>query len=315
MQIGFDGPLQFLAFDHRAHFQRAMFGESGTTPSKSQALEIGAAKAVVLEAAIVAAEARKPAGIGVLVDEQFGALCGLPERAKAAGLLLAMPAERSEQEVFDFEYGDRFGDHIAAFEPDFVKVLVRYNPDGPDADNEAQQTRLRRLSDWLHEHEGRLLLELLVPPTDAQLAAVDGDRGRFIAEQRPALAAAGMKALQDAGVEADVWKLEGVERPEQAAELVAVARRDGRDGVPCVLLGSGASTVQVERWLEVATSVEGFDGFAIGRSIWDGPLARQRACELSREEAIAAIADGYGRYVDNFERGLARRGAAARIDS
>jgi myo-inositol catabolism protein IolC len=307
MQIGFDGPLQLLAFDHRGHFQRTMFGSSVEPAGPAQAAEIGAAKAVVLDAAIAVAAERPSAGIGILVDETFGGPSGLPQRAKEAGLLLAMPAERSEEAVFDFEYGNAFGDHIAAFEPDFVKVLVRYNVDSPAADNELQASRLRRLSDWLHGNEGRLLLELLVPPVPAQLEAVDGEAGRFLAELRPGLAAAAIAALQDAGVEADVWKLEGVARREQAAELVAVAQQKGRQGVPCILLGSGAPTAQVERWLEVATAVEGFEGFAIGRSIWDAPLARLRAGELSRGEAVAEIAGGYRHYVDAFQSAHAAR--------
>ena len=42
----------------------------------------------------------------------------------------------------------------------------------------------------------------------------------------------------------------------------------GREGVKCVLLGRGASTEKVEHWLRAAAPVEGFIGFAIGRSIW-----------------------------------------------
>jgi 5-dehydro-2-deoxygluconokinase len=284
-----------------------MFGSSTEPAGPAQAGQIGAAKAVILDAAITVAAERPSAGVGILVDETYGGPAGLPQLAKEAGLLLAMPAERSEQPVFDFEYGDAFGAHIAAFEPDFVKVLVRYNGDGSAADNALQGERLRRLSDWLHDNEGRLLLELLVPPLPAQLEAVEGDAERFLTELRPGIAAAAMEALQDAGVEADVWKLEGVATREQAAELVAVAQRNGRVDVPCILLGSGAPTPQVEHWLELATGVEGWDGFAIGRSIWDAPLARMRAGELSREEAVAEIAGGYRGYVDLFERAHAAR--------
>ena len=37
--------------------------------------------------------------------------------------------------MFDFEYGDAFGDHITSFDPAFSKVLVRYNPEGDAAIN------------------------------------------------------------------------------------------------------------------------------------------------------------------------------------
>ena len=87
----------------------------------------------------------------MLVDEQFGS--DIPEQARERGLKLAMPVEKSGQEEFDFQYGDEFGAHIERFDPDFVKVLVRLNPDGDSAMNERQLGRLKRLADWLHEND------------------------------------------------------------------------------------------------------------------------------------------------------------------
>ena len=43
---------------------------------------------------------------------------------------------------------------------------------------------------------------------------------------------------------------------------------EGREGVVCVLLGRGACDEKVDHWLRAAAPVEGFVGFAIGRSIW-----------------------------------------------
>ncbi len=126
-----------------------------------------------------------PSVTGVLVDEQFGST--VPEEAHAQGLRLAMPAERSGQEMFDFQYGEDFGEHIERFDPDFTKVLVRYNPDGDAQRNREQRAKLKRLSDWLHEHERKFLFELLVPATAAQLEAVGGDSERYDAELRPEL--------------------------------------------------------------------------------------------------------------------------------
>ena len=61
-----------------------------------------------------------------------------PSEAKERGLILAMPVEKSGQNEFDFEYGDQFGEHIERFDPDFSKVLVRYNPDGDAEMNKRQ---------------------------------------------------------------------------------------------------------------------------------------------------------------------------------
>ena len=77
--------------------------------------------------------------------------------------MLAMPVEKSGQIEFDFEHGEAFGEKIEEFDPDFSKVLVRYNPDGDAAMNERQTAKLRRLCEWLHEHDRKFLFELLVP--------------------------------------------------------------------------------------------------------------------------------------------------------
>ena len=142
-----------------------------------------------------------------------------------------MPAERSGQTMFDFQYGEDFGDHIERFDPDFTKVLVRYNPDGDAEANRDQREKLRRLSDWLHAHDRKFLFELLVPAEDAQLEQVGGDSDRYDAELRPELMRRAIAELQDAGVEADVWKIEGVDERSDCEMLVAQARAGGRDDV------------------------------------------------------------------------------------
>ena len=157
---------------------------------------------------------------GVLVDEQFGGR-NVPGEAKERGLLLAMPVEKSGQNEFDFEYGDDFGAHIEEFDPDFSKVLVRYNPDGDAEMNERQTERLKRLADWLHENDRKFLFELLVPAEEDQLEKVGGDTDRYDAELRPELMRRTIKELQDAGVEADIWKIEGIDTQEDCERIAA----------------------------------------------------------------------------------------------
>ena len=110
-----------------------------------------------------------------------------------------MPAERSGQKMFDFQYGDDFGAHIERFDPDFTKVLVRYNPDGDATENREQLAKLKRLSDWLKEHDRKFLFELLVPAEDSQLQAVDGDVDRYDSELRPELMRRAIAEIQDRG--------------------------------------------------------------------------------------------------------------------
>jgi myo-inositol catabolism protein IolC len=302
MALGYDGKLYILAFDHRGSFQKKMFGIQGDpTPEESET--IADAKRLIFEGMLEAVNRGAEAGAtGVLVDEQFGS--DIPKRASEHGLKLAMPVEKSGQNEFDFDYGDDFAKHIEAFPTDFSKVLVRYNSDDPDTEmNERQLGRLKKLADWLHANGRKFLFELLVPATDAQLASVDGDTDRYDAELRPELMRRAIEDIQNAGIEVDTWKIEGVDEQSDAAMLADQARSgEGREGVTCVLLGRGASTEKVEQWLREASPVEGFIGFAIGRSIWWDALKGYLDKELERDAAAAQIADNYLHFVRVYEQ-------------
>lgn len=300
MTLGYDRPLYILAFDHRGSFVKKFFGIAGQ-PTAEDTARIADAKSVIFEGARRAlAGGVSPEASGVLVDEQFGAQ--VAREARADGITLAMPVEKSGQDEFDFDYDDAFGEHIEAFDPNFSKVLVRWNPEG-DADmNRRQGERLRRLGEWLHDHDRKYLFELLVPAEAAQLESVGGDTGRYDRELRPRLMRDAMAALQAAGVEPDIWKIEGVDTREDCEMLSAQARVDGRDGVACVVLGRGADDAAVDHWLRVGKGVPGYLGFAIGRSIWWEPLQGFVAGNMDRSAAAEAIGRNYRRFIDVYEQ-------------
>jgi myo-inositol catabolism protein IolC len=300
MQLGYEKKLYILAFDHRGSFQKKFFGIEGE-PDPEQTAMIADAKHLIFEGLQRAvSEGAYPSVTGVLVDEQFGG--SVPEEARAQGLKLAMPAERSGQNMFDFQYGDDFGEHIERFDPDFTKVLVRYNPDGDPAENEEQLGKLGRLSDWLHSKERKFLFELLVPAEDAQLQSVEGSTERYDAELRPELMRRAIAEIQDAGIEVDIWKIEGVDERADCEMLAAQARTGGREGVVCVVLGRGADDAKVDHWLEQAAPVDGFVGFAIGRSIWWNPLKEYVDGKIERSTGAHQIAANYLRFVKVYER-------------
>jgi myo-inositol catabolism protein IolC len=310
MTLGYDGKLYILAFDHRGSFQKKMFGIEGD-PSAEQTETISDAKHLIFEGMLKAVEQGVDPGVtGVLVDEQFGAPKDIPGQAKERGLLLAMPVEKSGQNEFDFEYGDDFGAHIEQFDPDFSKVLVRYNPDGDAEMNRRQAERLRRLSDWLHEHDRKFLFELLVPAEDPQLEQVGGDSDRYDAELRPELMRRALVELQDAGIEADIWKIEGIDTQEDCDRIAQTARRDGRDGVICVVLGRGADDAKVEHWLRQGAPVDGYAGFAIGRTIWWDALKGFLDGSIERDAAAQQVADNYLRFVQIYDE-AAKQAATA----
>jgi myo-inositol catabolism protein IolC len=310
MSLGYQGKLYILAFDHRGSFQKKWFG-LGDDITREDIDRITDSKTLIYEGLELALkQGAEPSVTGALVDEQFGG--EVPRRAKEHGIKLSMPVEKSGQNEFDFQYGDDFGAHIEKFDADFSKVLVRYNSDDPDtAMNQRQLERLKRLADWLHEHDRKFLFELLVPATDAQLEQVGGDSDRYDAELRPELMRRAIADAQDAGVEVDIWKIEGVDDRSDCEMLAEQSRSGGRDGVVCVLLGRGASDEKVDHWLRQAAPVEGFIGFAIGRSIWGDALTGYINGSLEREAASRKVADNYLRFVKVYKDAEAAQPAGA----
>jgi len=299
--LGYDRKLYILAFDHRGSFEK-MFGVSGRAPTEEEVARISDAKSLIFEGFRKAVQDGSPReAAGVLVDGQYGSQ--VARAAKADGLIFAMPVEKSGQAEFDFEYGERFGDVIEDYDPTFSKVLVRYNTEGDAEMNARQAGRLKRLSDWLHERDRKFLFELLVPAEAHQLEAVGGDEERYDAETRPGLMMAAIRELQEAGVEPDIWKIEGIEDRETCREIAQLVRRYGRDQVSCVVLGRGASDEKVDAWLRAGSGVPGYVGFAIGRSIFGGAVKALAAAEGDRAEGVAQVAAKYRRFIDVYERG------------
>lgn len=300
MALGYDKKLYILAFDHRGSFEK-MFGITGRAPTPEETARVSDAKSLIFEGFAKAIGAGAPRdAAGVLVDGQYG-----PQVARAAheqGYLLAMPVEKSGQNEFDFEYGERFGEKIEEFDPSFSKVLVRYNPEGDSEMNERQSARLKRLSDWLHEHDRKFLFELLVPAEPGQLEQVGGDADRYDAELRPGLMMAAIEELQAAGIEPDIWKIEGIDDREECRQIAELVRRDGRDHVSCVVLGRGASDAKVDEWLRAGAGLPGYVGFAIGRSIFGEAIKALAAGDgADREAGAASIAEKYRRFIRVYD--------------
>ena len=307
MSVGYNHPLYILPFDHRASFQTGLFGWKGTIDAE-QTARVAASKQVVyegLKAAVAGGVPKEYAGI--LVDEQFGA--AILADAATAGFITSAPAEKSGLAEFDFEYGTEYARHIEAVDPTFCKVLVRYNPEGDAALNDRQAARLHRLSEYLHANGRLYMFELLVPAEAAQLERLRGDQHAYDRELRPRLMVRAIRELQDAGVDPDVWKIEGLDQRADCEEVVAAAQRDGRTDVGCIILGRGENDQKVVEWLSTAAAVPGFIGFAVGRTTFWEPLVAWRDKQMSSEEAAAQIASKYSEWVAVFEK--ARAGVAS----
>jgi myo-inositol catabolism protein IolC len=308
MALGYRKRLFLLAFDHRASFEKGLFG--ATPPLSTEVRDsIVKVKEIIFEANQLAVEAGTPRDLaGILVDEEFGTM--VARRAKEEGIPLAMPVERSGQDEFEFQYGAEFGEHIESFDPTFVKVLVRYNPEGKADLNQRQTDRLALLSDWLQAREYKFLFELLVPATTGQLDSVDGHQADYDRNLRPKLVVEAIASLQAGRVNPDIWKVEGLDASEDCARVVEQARAGGRDGVVCIVLGRGADMAKVTQWIQTGAAVRGFSGFAVGRTLWNEALSNHLAGKSSAPEAARTIANRYRTLIDAYEAAEELRGTS-----
>jgi len=292
--------MLILAFDHRGSFKKKLLGAAGEdlTPQQlEKAKEIKAMIYAGFEKAIAAGVPKAKAGM--LLDEEMGEAALMD--AKAKGYLVTCPAEKSGQDEFDFEYGPTWKEHIQKIDPTFCKVLVRYNPENDAEANKRQATKLKELGIFLKSIDKGYLIEPLVPATKTQMEEVGDDQAKYDLEIRPKLMVRMIQQLQNFGIQPDIWKLEGVDRPEDAAALVKQARSGGRQcGI--VTLGRGESKEKVAEWLKVGAHIEGIIGFAIGRTIFMEALQQYVKGTLSKDQAIDQIAANYKEFVDLWQR-------------
>jgi myo-inositol catabolism protein IolC len=300
MSLGYNRPLYLLPFDHRHSYVTGMFDFKAPLTAAQHAA-VTDSKQVIYEGFRQTLGNGVPtARAGILVDEQFGT--GILRDAISNGYVTALATEKSGSDEFQFEYGEAFAEHIEAFGPTFAKVLVRYNPEDDAALNRRQTTRLKQLSDYCRAARQLFMFELLVPATKAQMDRVQADKNTYDLRIRPALMLQTILTLQDAGVEPDVWKIEGLDRREDCERIVEIARRDGRSEVGCIVLGRDADAKKVTQWLATAASVPGFIGFAVGRTTFWDAVADYRAKKATRQEAALRIAQRYREWASIFER-------------
>jgi len=297
--IGYDKPLFVQPFDHRGSFTKKFFGLQGgpqVTPEGDDRSPIARTKMIIYRGLLRAIEMGVAADtVGILVDAEFGSQVILD--AQSRGIPTSTCVEKSGQPVFDFEYGPRWQDHLRFIKPEIVKCLVRYHPLDDPATNREQATRLKALSDYIHDgNDHYLMFELLVPAlTDEEKAMGD----RYDKEVRPGRMIDAIHELQDFGVEPDIWKIEGLETREQAEAVGAATRRGAeRAKVGNILLGRGSDKEQVHKWLAVAAPVPGYIGFAVGRTNFADAVKGFIADPSTEAQAIETIAGNFKGCVD-----------------
>ena len=299
---GYSEDLYILAFDHRGTITKGLLGVEGREPTEEEANKVSEMKQIIFDGFLKANESGIKGGDpAILVDETFG--LEVQQKAKEMNIKFAAPVEKSGQKVFDFEYGDQFGEKINEVGADFVKILVRWNPDDEEEIRETQGSRIKELSDWLSENGKKFLLEFLVPATEEQLASVENDQARYDSEIRPKLAVRVVEEMRERGADPDIWKIEGLDTAEDCENVAAAIKTGDRENVMAVVLGRGASDEKVNEWLRAGSSVDGYRGFAIGRSIFWNALKGFHEGEKTREDAVNEIAESYLGFLSVYQSG------------
>ena len=299
---GYLEDLYILAFDHRGTITKGLLGVEGREPTEEEAKKVSELKQVIFDGFLKANESGITGGEpAILVDETFG--LEIQQKAKEMNIKFAAPVEKSGQKVFDFEYGNQYGEKINEVGADFVKILVRWNPDDDEGTRETQGNRVKELSDWLSKNDKKFLLEFLVPATEEQLASVENDQARYDSEIRPKLAVKVVQEMRERGADPDIWKIEGLETVEDCENVAAAIKTGDRENVMAVVLGRGASDEKVNEWLRAGSSVDGYRGFAIGRSIFWNALKGYHEGEKTKDEAVEEIAESYLGFLSVYQNG------------
>lgn len=273
--LGYNKNLYILPFDHRSSLAK-MFGFDINNLNSSQKETITHAKEIIYEGFKKAvSESVSKEYAAILVEEEYGDR--ILKDAINQGYTVILTVEKSGTQEFSFEYGDDFGKHIEKYKPTLAKALIRYKPN-------ADYDKLRTLSDYCHNRGYKFLLEVLTPNKT----------------EKEALEA--IKEFQSAGIEPDVWKLEGMENEKEYQNIVSQAQSGNRQNVKVVILGRGANQETVEKWITVGAKVKGIIGFAVGRTVFWNPLKEYKDGKITEKQAVEMISNKYIYFYNLFTK-------------
>lgn len=295
--VGYDKKLCILPFDHRSYFTNLLgFDETLTDEQKK---ELSSYKKLIYDGYEKSLSMGVDKNISaILVDDVFG--YDILIDAKAKGYTTLQSTEVSGIDHLEFEHGDEWQSWIEKAQPTFTKALVRYNVDGDTDLNQKTLENLKKLSDYSHAHGYKFLIEPLVPATSVQLEQLGNDKSRYDHELRPDLTVQMIIEMQNAGIEPDVWKIEGMYTEADYQKCVTVAQQNGRNNVGIVSLGRNETDEVVELWLRTGAKVSGVIGFAVGRTIFLNALMKYREGSYTSDQASTEIAERFMHFYTVF---------------
>jgi len=280
--IGYTKKIFMLPFDHRNSFVKS-FGFSNKLNKKQFEL-MKYYKKIIYKGFLLARKNMKDkSNLCILVDEYFGK--EIIESARKNKILFSASTEKSGQNYFDFEYGKDFSKFIENINPNFVKALVRYDPD--DKKNSLKSLKkLKELNDFCRKQKRIFLIELLTP----------------IKKNKSLITAKSIYEFQNYGIDPDIWKIEAYDRKYDWEIVVKQIKNSGhRKSVAIIMLGRGEDVNRVKKWINIAKKIKDINGFAIGRTIFLDALLRFHKKQINEKDAISIIANRYLDFIKIWE--------------
>lgn len=281
--------LYILPFDHRSSFSKIILGTE--TPDKEQKQKLKEFKKIIFTGLLYSLQQKSDKkNYSILVDEEYGQ--DVIESAKKNKIQICLPVEKSGKDFLIFDYGKNFREHILKFNPDFVKVLIRYNTDNVKQ-NIKQLSVLAELKEFCLKNKLKTIVELLVPPTKNDLALPEG-RDNF-EKIRPQKTISSIREIKTV-LKPSIWKLEGLDK-NTWPEVIKETR-----GSKIILLGRGENDSRVRKWLKDASSFDSVIGFAIGRTIFIDSIKRYNEGSITSEQASKLISKKFLSFVAIWEK-------------
>jgi 5-dehydro-2-deoxygluconokinase len=272
--------LLILPFDHRSSFLRDILCLSAK-PNKEQIKEVKELKKIIFDGFLLTANKEK--SFGILVDEEYGE--DILKEAKEKKIITCLPVEKSGEKLLKLNYPKNFEKHIDKFNPDFVKILIRYNPLNKK-DNQKQLKVLSQINDFCQKKKYKIILELLAPPAKEDLKIKNYEK-----EIRAERTVGAINEIKEK-IKVNVWKLEGFEK-NQWKEVIKATNKDSK----IIFLGRGEDKKKVIKWMKAAAINKEIIGFAIGRTIFLETLKKYYSKKISKEKAIKIIASNFSGFV------------------
>lgn len=277
--------LLILPFDHRSSFVENILNSKENSKEKIKEM-----KEMIFESFLLSIKGKNKKDFAILVDEEYGE--EVLNRAKKIGVKICLPIEKSGQKELKLEFGKNFEKHVKKFKPDFVKVLIRYNPSNKEL-NKKQLKVLSLVNNFCKKNAYKVILELLVPPTEKESLIKDYDEKIRYSKTIEAI-----KEINDF-IEVSVWKLEGFKK-EQWKEIIEAKNKNSK----IIFLGRGEDKKMVSKWMKDASFFKEIIGFAIGRTIFLNPLKKYESKKISREKAIEEMRKNFNYFIDLWEKNI-----------